>query len=109
VGLLIAVAILGVLRSALVQVGGRLMDAVDPDLVERAQAAVLTVDGVREVRDLRLRWVGHTLRAEADVSIDPDMTVGEAHAVAHHAEEHLAVAVPRLAGVTVHVSPHGSH
>lgn len=108
-GLLIAVAILGVLRTALLQVGGRLMDAVDPDLVERAHGAVLTVEGVREVLELRLRWIGHTLRAEADESIDPGMTVSEAHAVAHHTEEHLAVAVPRLAGVTVHVSPSGSH
>lgn len=109
VGLLIAVAILGVLRTALLQVGGRLMDAVDPDLVARAHAAVLTLDGVQEVRDLRLRWVGHTLRAEADVSVDPDVTVSEAHALAHHAEEHLAEVVPRLAGATVHVSPSGSH
>ena len=35
VGLLITVAILGVLRSAARQVGARLMDAVDPDLVDR--------------------------------------------------------------------------
>src|SRR6478736_3653439 len=45
VGLLITVAILGVLRSAVKQVGARLMDAVDPQLVEQAEAAVSTVDG----------------------------------------------------------------
>src|SRR4051794_1995975 len=39
VGLLITVAILAVLRSAARQVGARLMDAVDPSLVERATAA----------------------------------------------------------------------
>src|SRR4051794_23129670 len=36
IGLVITVAILGVLRSAVSQVGARLMDAVDPDLVDRA-------------------------------------------------------------------------
>lgn len=37
IGLLIAIAILGVLRSALTQVGARLMDAVTPDDVRRAR------------------------------------------------------------------------
>jgi len=41
------VAILGVLRSALAQVGARLMDAVDPALVDRATKALSTTDGVR--------------------------------------------------------------
>lgn len=63
VGLLITVAILGVLRSAVRQVGARLMDAVDPELVDRATAAMLTVGGVTGVRELRIRWIGHTLRA----------------------------------------------
>jgi divalent metal cation (Fe/Co/Zn/Cd) transporter len=36
VGLLITVAILGVLRSAIRQVGARLMDAVEPKLVDQA-------------------------------------------------------------------------
>ena len=46
VGLLITVAILGVLRSAVRQVGARLMDAVDPDLVDQATAAVTSVEGI---------------------------------------------------------------
>src|SRR5438445_3234886 len=40
IGLVITAAILGVLRSAVRQVGARLMDAVDPDLVDQATAAV---------------------------------------------------------------------
>ena len=71
VGLLITVAILGVLRSAVRQVGARLMDAVDPALVDQATAAINTVEGVDAVRDLRIRWIGHTLRAEADITVDP--------------------------------------
>jgi divalent metal cation (Fe/Co/Zn/Cd) transporter len=45
VGLLITVAILGVLRSAVRQVGARLMDAVDPELVDQASEAIRSVDG----------------------------------------------------------------
>src|SRR5436305_2870206 len=61
VGLVITVAILGVLRSASRQVGARLMDAVDPALVDQATAAVMSVNGVRQVRELRIRCTGHTL------------------------------------------------
>ena len=109
VGLLITVAILGVLRSAVGQVGARLMDAVDPELVQAARAALSTVEGVQDVEDLRLRWIGHSLRAEASVSVPPTMSVTEAHEVAHHAEAHLVTYVRRLSAATVHVSPHGAH
>jgi cation diffusion facilitator family transporter len=108
-GLVITVAILGVLRSAVRQVGARLMDAVDPRLVEQASRAMRTVDGVRDVRELRIRWIGHTLRAEADITVDPTLTVSQAHDLAHHAEDHLLTAVGRLNAATIHVSPSGSH
>lgn len=109
VGLVITVAILGTLRPAVRQVGGRLMDAVDDALVGTATAAIMTVDGVDEVRELRIRWIGHTLRAEADISVHAELTVGDAHELAHHAEAHLLAGVPRLHAATIHVSPIGSH
>src|SRR6266496_1709421 len=69
VGLVITVAILEVLRSAVRQVGARLMDAVDPDLVDQATAAVTSVTRISGVRELRIRWIGHTLRAEVNVTV----------------------------------------
>ena len=108
VGLLITVAIVGVLRSAVVQVGARLMDAVDPSTVDRALEAIRTVDGVEGVADLRMRWIGHSLRAEADVTVDPRLSVVEGHDLAHHVEEHLVAYVGRLDAATVHVSPRTS-
>jgi cation diffusion facilitator family transporter len=109
IGLVITVAILGVLHSAVRQVGARLMDAVDPDLVDRATEAVISVAGVREVRELRIRWIGHSLRAEVDATVDPDLTVSQAHDIAHHAETHLLDQVGRLAAATIHTSPAGTH
>jgi cation diffusion facilitator family transporter len=109
IGLVITVAILGVLRSAIRQVGARLMDAVDPGLVDQAKAAVTSVDGVDGVRDLRIRWVGHTLRAEADVTVNADLSLVQAHDLAHHAEAHLLDQVKRLTAATVHTSPAGAH
>ncbi len=109
IGLLITIAILGVLRSAARQVGARLMDAVDPNLVDQATAAVTSVSGIQDVRNLRIRWIGHTLRAEVDVTVAADLSLTEAHDLAHHAEEHLLRNVRRLTAATIHASPIGAH
>ncbi len=109
IGLVITVAILGVLRSAAREVLARLMDAVDPALVDQAERAVLSTAGVRGVRELRIRWIGHTLRAEADVLVDPHLSLAEAHDLAHHAERHLLDQVHRLTAAAIHTSPDGEH
>lgn len=111
VGLLISVAILAVLRDAARGVFRRLMDAVDPELIDRAERALGTVPGVDGVGPVRMRWIGHCLRAEAAVVVDPVMSVVAAHAVAVRAEHALLHAVPRLRAATVHIdhAPDGAH
>jgi cation diffusion facilitator family transporter len=108
VGLLITVAILAVLRGAVREVWRRLMDSVDPRLVDTAETALRGVDGLLGVGTVRLRWIGHALRAEAEIVVRPDLTVVEAHALAVRAEHALIHAVPRLTAATVHTDhpPH---
>ena len=55
VGLLITVAILFILRGAATDIYRRLMDGVDPELVDTAEAALRAVPGVLSVDELRLR------------------------------------------------------
>jgi len=109
VGLLITIAILGVLRSAAGQVLARLLDTVDPALVGAAEQALLSTPGVQAVTALRLRWLGHTLRAEADLEVDPQLSLADAHEVTHHAENHLLAQVRRLSAATLHASPADTH
>jgi Dimerisation domain of Zinc Transporter len=56
-----------------------------------------------------VRWIGHTLRAEADVTVAADISLAEAHDLAHHAEAHLLDDVRRLTAATIHASPAGAH
>ena len=105
VGLAITAAILLVLRDAAREVFRRVMDAVDPALVDRAEQAVRDVPGVREVGELRLRWIGHRLRAEVAVVVDGEVSVREAHHIAVEAEHALLHAVPRLTAALVHADP----
>ncbi|MEU6674342.1 cation diffusion facilitator family transporter [Streptomyces sp. NPDC046925] len=105
VGLLITAAILLVLRDAAREVFRRVMDAVDPALVDAAEQALLTVPGVRGVGELRLRWIGHRLRAEVAVVVDGELSVRDAHEVAVDAEHALLHAVPKLTAALVHADP----
>lgn len=105
VGLAITAAIALVLRNAAREVFRRVMDAVDPALVDRAERALLEVEGVRGVGELRLRWIGHRLRGEVAVVVDGDATVRQAHAIAVDAEHALLHAVPRLTAALVHADP----
>jgi cation diffusion facilitator family transporter len=105
IGLAIAVAIAFVLRDAARQVFRRLMDATDPTLLDVAERALAATPGVRAVGVVRLRWIGHRLRAEAEIAVDPRLQVVEAHAIAVAAEHNLIHAVPRLVAATVHTDP----
>lgn len=64
-------AILFALPTPTRDVFRRLMDAVDPALVDTAEHALLETPGVQGVRRLRIRWLGHILQAEADLEVDP--------------------------------------
>lgn len=105
VGLAITVAIAFVLKDATREVYHRLMDRVDPDLVDQAEQGLRAVPGVRDVSGLRLRWIGHRLHAEAGIVVDARLSLLAAHEIAADAEHQLTHRVPRLSGATVHVDP----
>ncbi len=105
VGLLITVAILSVLWQAGREIYRRLMDAVDPALVSQAEHTLHATPGVLGVGQVRLRWIGHQLRAECEVIVDADTSAIQAHQVAVNAEHDLLHALPRLAAALVHADP----
>ena len=104
-GLLITVAILAAGRQAAGEIYRRLMDAVDPALVERAEQALRVTPGVLDVGQVRLRWTGHQLRAECEVTVDAGASAIQAHQVAADAEHGLRHALPRLTAALVHADP----
>jgi cation diffusion facilitator family transporter len=105
VGLLIAIVIVGVLAVAARDVFRRLLDGVEPELIDTARAVLAGQDGVRSVRRVRMRWLGHRLIADAELDIDPRQSLAEAHRIAHDAEHALTHAMPKLAEATIHAYP----
>lgn len=110
VGLLITAAILAVLRTAARDVFRRLLDGVDPAMVDAAEQALAARPGVQAVRSVRMRWIGHRLHADAELDLDPALDLAQAHRIAHDAEHELTHTVPKLTTALIHAYPaeHGS-
>jgi len=105
VGLIITVAILAVLRTAVRDVFRRLVDGVDPHLVDTAEAVLAAREGVQSVHSVRLRWIGHRLHADAELDVDPTLSLAAAHRIAHDSEHDLTHALPKLASAMIHAYP----
>lgn len=105
VGLVITAAILVVLKGAARDIYRRLMDSVDPGLVDDVIATVNSVPGVDTIETTQIRWTGHELRAEIEITSDAALSLVEAHAIAEEAHHRLLHDIPRLTKATVHTSP----
>jgi cation diffusion facilitator family transporter len=109
VGLAITGAILVAGWQAGRQVVQRLMDSIDPALIDQAEAALRDVPGVLGAGQVRMRWIGHRLRAECAILVDPASTAAAAHRVAAEAEHALVHAIPRLTAAVVHADVLADH
>jgi cation diffusion facilitator family transporter len=107
VGLVITLAILFVLRDAARQVYRRLMDAVDEPLVDAVEDVLRSTAGVLGVGEVRVRWIGHTLRAECEIVVGHDLSLVDGHRIAEEAQHRLLHDVPRLTAAMVHADPEG--
>ena len=107
VGLVISVAILNVLRHAARDVYLRLMDRVDPALVESVEHELGDAPGVEAVDRVRVRWIGHELHADAEVALDPGLGLAGAHDILEGARHRLLHRIPRLGDILLHANPAG--
>ncbi|WP_062204340.1 cation diffusion facilitator family transporter [Streptomyces sp. NBRC 109706] len=105
IGLLIAVAVLAILVSSARTVIRRLMDGVEPGLVDAIHRTAATVPGVEYVSNVRARWSGHRLEAHLTIGVDADLTIAEGHDLAQLTHHRLLHAIPHLESVGVHVHP----
>ena len=108
VGLLISVMILLVLKQATGQVLARLMDAIDPALVDHVEELAASVPGVQGVDRIRLRWLGHSLEVSLAITVDAALSVTEGHEVSEKVRGRLFHQVRRLETAIVHVDPSGT-
>jgi cation diffusion facilitator family transporter len=105
VGGVITVLIFGIVWQSARAVFTRALDGVEPELTALLRHTGEHVPGIRGIQNVRTRWIGHRLHAEADVVVDDSLLVREAailtERLAAEAQTHLpALASLRLALAT---------
>lgn len=107
-GLVITAAIFRIVFEAGKSVFSRLLDGVEPGVIDEVRGVVASTDGVEEVTEVRVRWLGHSMLAEVNLSVRPDLSVAQGHQIAEEAHHQLMHHLQYLANATVHVDPVGS-
>ena len=105
VGLLITVAIFGIVIQSGKAIFTRVLDGADPEVIHDIRHVAEHVPKVRDVTEVRARWLGHRLHAEVNIAVDPDMSIREAHAVATEVRHQLLHHLDYLSLVVIHVDP----
>jgi cation diffusion facilitator family transporter len=105
VGLLINLLILKIVWDSAREVFSRMLDGVDPAIVDEIHHAAGETPGVREVTQVRVRWLGHRLVAEVHAAVAGDLSVAGGHALAEQLEHTLLHHLPYLSGATIHIDP----
>ena len=107
IGMLITLAILFIVRDTAVTMYRRLMDAIDPEIVDSIEQTSAKIPGVDDVHDVRVRWLGHRLQTELHITVDEDLPTRESHRIVEEVRHALFHSQPKLAVVNVHVDPCG--
>ncbi len=108
IGLLIGVSIVFITKDAATRIWQRLMDGVDPLIVDRIEQYAGDVQGVENVESIHVRWLGHRLHAEVSIATSGDLSVWEAIGVTDAVRRTLLTNVRHLSSVAVEIEPERS-
>jgi cation diffusion facilitator family transporter len=105
IGVLIGIAILFITRDATLTMWYRLMDAIEPDLLAEAEEVIKEQPEIKEMRRVRLRWLGHQLHAEVTIAVEANLTIAQGHEIAEKVRHGLFHEFANLSEIIVHVDP----
>jgi cation diffusion facilitator family transporter len=105
VGLLITVAIFRIVWESGKSIFTRLIDGVDPEVIDNIKHAVDHTPGVEDISEVRVRWLGHRLHAELNIAVASDITVEKGHEIAKDVRHQLLHHLRYLSNATIHVDP----
>lgn len=105
VGLAITLVILRITWTSAKEIGERILDGIDPDTLERIETVAARTPGVRDVSEVRARWLGHTIRMEVNVAVADQASIADAHDVATRVRHNLQHDITFFGEAVVHVDP----
>jgi cation diffusion facilitator family transporter len=108
VGLLITAAILGIVWQSARSVLTRMLDGVEPGLIDDIHQAAEHIAGIKVV-DAKARWIGHRLHADVAIMLDDTLRLSAANKIATSLESELFEHMPALAAANIRFSGADAH
>lgn len=105
VGLVISLIIFKIVWDSGKSLFARLLDGVDPEVIDEVTHSAQHVPNVLEVTEVRVRWIGHRLLADVNIAVRSDLSVEQGHAIAREVRHQLLHHLPYLGNATIHVDP----
>ena len=88
---------------------GILLDKAPPKAVlDHIKEVATAYPQVKKVRELRARVSGNKVLLDIAVGLNPDISIQEAHAIAHQVGREIRRQVPQVMDVVVHAEPEGA-
>jgi len=88
----------------------QLMDGVkDCTIYERIFSAIDKIEGAHHPHRVRARNIGHKIMVAIDLEVDGDLTLRQAHEIAHKVELSIKTSIENIFDVVIHIEPIGDH
>jgi cation diffusion facilitator family transporter len=97
IGLLITVAIFGIVWQSAKAVLTRMLDGVDPAMVGEIRHSAEHVLGIKKVLDVKARWLGHKLHSDVAILVDEELT----DQLSERLKQEMLAHIPALSVVNV--------
>jgi cation diffusion facilitator family transporter len=105
IGLIITVTIMKIVYDSGKIIFTRLIDGVEPAIIDEIRHAVNHTPQVKGVSEVRARWLGHKLVAELNIAVDSRLSVEKGHEVAASVRDELLQHMNYLENAIIHVDP----
>lgn len=105
IGLLITIAIFGIVWQSARAVITRTLDGVEPSVTEDIRHAAEHVPGIVQVADARARWIGHRLHADVAIAVNDGLTFAAASEIAGTLKQELFAHMPALRTANIIFEP----
>ncbi|RWH68475.1 cation diffusion facilitator family transporter [Mesorhizobium sp.] len=108
IGLLITLAIFGIVWQSARSVLTRMLDGVEPGMVDEVHHAADHVAGIDRVVDAKARWLGHKLHVDVEIAVNDGLLLAAANNIAASLKAELFAHIPALDVATVRFAAPGA-
>jgi cation diffusion facilitator family transporter len=102
IGLIITVAIFGIAWQSVRAVLTRMLDGVEPRIIDEIEHAAEHVAEVKQVIEVKAPWIGHQLHADVTIAVDRNILFAAASHIAESVKAELFAHLPALVAANVH-------